>query len=75
MIRWATGFNSLLKSKEFEKDAKKKSESMQNFFKNYDVDIDKGLASLVPICKACKQSALSPELLDLIINMSQQRRW
>ena len=68
MIRWATGFNSLLKSKEFEKDAKKKSESMQNFFKNYDVDIDKKVfASLVPIyVKHVNKSALSPELLDLI---------
>ena len=68
MIRWATGFNSLLKSKEFEKDAKKKSESMQNFFKNYDVDIDKKVfASLVPIyVKHVNKSLLSPELLDLI---------
>ena len=68
MIRWATGFNSLIKSKEFEKDAKKKSESMQNFFKNYDVDIDKKVfASLVPIyVKHVNKSALSPELLDLI---------
>ena len=68
MIRWATGFNSLMKSKEFEKDAKKKSESMQNFFKNYDVDIDKKVfASLVPIyVKHVNKSALSPELLDLI---------
>ena len=50
MMRWATGFNKLANSKEFDKEAKKKLKNMQNFFKNYDVNIDKKVfASLVPV--------------------------
>ncbi len=68
MMRWATGFNKLANSKEFDKEAKKKLKNMQNFFKNYDVNIDKKVfASLVPIyVKHVKKEMLSKELKDLV---------
>ncbi len=68
MMRWATGFNKLANSKEFDKEAKKKLKNMQNFFKNYDVNIDKKVfASLVPIyVKHVKKEMLSKEFLDLV---------
>ena len=68
MMRWATGFNKLANSKEFDKEAKKKLKNMQNFFKNYDVNIDKKVfASLVPIyVKHVKKEMLSKELIDLV---------
>ena len=68
MMRWATGFNKLAKSKEFDKEAKKKLKNMQNFFKNYDVNIDKKVfASLVPIyVKHVKKEMLSKALIDLV---------
>ena len=68
MMRWATGFNKLANSKEFEKDTKKKLKTMQNFFKNYDVNIDKKVfASLVPIyIKHVNNDLLSKELTDLV---------
>ncbi len=68
MMRWATGFNKLTNSKEFDKEAKKKLKNMQNFFKNYDVNIDKKVfASLVPVyLKHVKKEMLSKELTDLV---------
>ena len=68
MMRWATGFNKLANSKEFDKEAKKKLKNMQNFFKNYDVNIDKKVfASLVPVyVKHVKKEMLSNELTDLV---------
>ena len=68
MMRWATGFNKLANSKEFDKESKKKLKNMQNFFKNYDVNIDKKVfASLVPIyVKHVKKEMLSKELIDLV---------
>ena len=68
MMRWATGFNKLANSKEFDKESKKKLKNMQNFFKNYDVNIDKKVfASLVPIyVKHVKKEMLSKELTDLV---------
>ena len=68
MMRWATGFNKLAKSKEFDKEAKKKLKNMQNFFKNYDVNIDKKVfASLVPVyLKHVKKEMLSKELTALV---------
>ena len=68
MMRWATGFNKLANSKEFDKEAKKKLKNMQNFFKNYDVNIDKKVfASLVPVyLKHVKKEMLSKELSDLV---------
>ena len=68
MMRWATGFNKLAKSKEFDKEAKKKLKNMQNFFKNYDVNIDKKVfASLVPVyLKHVKKEMLSEELTALV---------
>ena len=68
MMRWATGFNKLANSKEFDKEAKKKLKNMQNFFKNYDVNIDKKVfASLVPIyVKHVKKEMLSKELTALV---------
>ena len=68
MMRWATGFNKLANSKEFDKEAKKKLKNMQNFFKNYDVNIDKKVfASLVPIyVKHVKKEMLSKEFIDLV---------
>ena len=68
MMRWATGFNKLANSKDFEKDTKKKLKTMQNFFKNYDVNIDKKVfASLVPIyIKHVNNDLLSKELTDLV---------
>ena len=68
MMRWATGFNKLANSKEFDKEAKKKLKNMQNFFKNYDVNVDKKVfASLVPIyIKHVKKEMLSKELTDLV---------
>ena len=68
MMRWATGFNKLANSKEFDKEANKKLKNMQTFFKNYDVNIDKKVfASLVPIyVKHVKKEMLSKELTDLV---------
>ena len=68
MMRWATGFNKLAKSKEFDKEAKNKLKNMQNFFKNYDVNIDKKVfASLVPVyLKHVKKEMLSEELTALV---------
>ena len=68
MMRWATGFNKLANSKEFDKEAKKKLKNIQNFFKNYDVNIDKKVfASLVPVyVKHVKKEMLSKELTDLV---------
>ena len=68
MMRWATGFNKLANSKEFDKEANKKLKNIQNFFKNYDVNIDKKVfASLVPIyVKHVKKEMLSKELTDLV---------
>ena len=68
MMRWATGFNKLTNSKEFDKEAKKKLKNMQNFFKNYDVNIDKKVfASLVPVyLKHVKKEMLSKELTALV---------
>ena len=68
MMRWATGFNKLANSKEFDKEAKKKLKNMQNFFKNYDVNIDKKVfASLVPVyLKHVKKEMLSKELTALV---------
>ena len=68
MMRWATGFNKLTNSKEFDKEAKKKLKNMQNFFKNYDVNIDKKVfASLVPVyIKHVKKEMLSKELTVLV---------
>ena len=68
MMRWATGFNKLINSKEFDKESKKKLKTMQNFFKNYDVNIDKKVfASLVPIyIKHVNNDLLSKELTDLV---------
>ena len=68
MMRWATGFNKLTNSKEFDKEAKKKLKNMQNFFKNYDVNIDKKVfASLVPVyLKHVKKEMLSKELKALV---------
>ena len=68
MMRWATGFNKLANSKEFDKEAKKKLKNMQNFFKNYDVNIDKKVfASLVPVyLKHVNKEMLSKELIDLV---------
>ena len=68
MMKWATGFNKLASSKEFGKEAKKKLKNMQNFFKNYDVNIDKKVfASLVPVyIKHVKKEMLSKGLTDLV---------
>ena len=50
VVRFSKGFGKLSKSSKFESEAKKKLESSANFFKNYDVEIDKAIfKSLLPI--------------------------
>ena len=68
MIRFANGYNRIAGSSNFDKDIKDKKENASNFFKNYDVEVDKKIfKSLLPVYLKHLSDDLESKELNLLI--------
>ena len=66
--RFANGYNRIAGSSNFDKDIKDKKENASNFFKNYDVEVDKKIfKSLLPVYLKHLSDDLESKELNLLI--------
>ena len=72
IIRFSNGFNKLEKEKDFEEKSLKKRESIKNYFKNYDVNVDEDIfKSLLPIYLKHLEDDLESPMVNSFIDKHQ----